>query len=215
MTSSKPKPRKAAPAKQKQAMKNPETAPVKREVGKSTAAADQRKRIFIEAYIANGENGTAAAITAGYSAKTAATAACRLLKIVKIQQELKERRVVLADKFSLTTESVLRELAMLVHADPRKAFDTDGKLLPVHEWPDEVAAMIASVDVDELFSGSGKEREHIGFTKKIKVWDKNSAIDKAMRHLGMFGEDNKQKSDPVMEMLALIAANPVKLPIKQ
>lgn len=166
--------------------------PVK--AGTSKQAAADRKAKFVEAYIANGENATEAAKTAGYAASSARERGYELVKDREVIAALKQRREALARKFELRTEDVLRELARIVHADPRKAFDAQGNLLPVHEWPDEVAAMIASVEVEELFEGSGESRKYIGQTKKIKIWDKNSAIDKAMKHLGQYERDNEQKN---------------------
>jgi hypothetical protein len=56
-----------------------------------------------------------------------------------------------------------------------------------------MAGAVASIEVDELFDGKGKGRKFIGYTKKVKFWDKNSGIEKAMKHLGLFAEDNKQR----------------------
>jgi len=167
--------------------------------GTSAQAAAERKANFIEAYIANGGNATQAAISAGYSAKTARSQAARLLADDNISTELRKRQKVLGAKYKLDTESVLQQLASLVYADPRKAFGADGCLLPVSEWPDEVAAMVASVEVDALYEGSGRDRVQVGVTQKVKFWDKNSAIEKAMKHLGQFEKDNKQKN-PFQEM---------------
>ena len=174
----------------KKQAKLPESRP---KPGTSKESAALRRTRFIEAYVANGNNGTAAAVEAGYSPKTATVQASRLLADVNVLQELKIRQARLAEKFSLRTEDVLRELARIVYADPRKAFDADGKLLPVSEWPDEVAAMIASVESDEIYEGQGDQKVLVGHTKKVKLWDKNSAIDKAMKHLGQYEQDNMQK----------------------
>ena len=38
----------------------------------------------------------------------------------------------------------------------------------------------------EEYEGSGKDRVFIGYTKKFKLADKNTALTNAMRHLGMF-----------------------------
>jgi phage terminase small subunit len=161
--------------------------------GTSKSAAEQRRIGFVENYIMNGGNATQAAIDCGYSPKTAGVQGARLLKDVRIKKEIEERQKRLAKKLELRTEDVLKELARIVYADPRKAFDSRGVLLPVNEWPDDVAAMIASIEVEELFEGSGKDRVWTGYTKKVKLWDKNSAIDKAMKHLGQYEKDNKQK----------------------
>jgi hypothetical protein len=93
----------------------------------------------------------------------------------------------------LATDSVMAELSKIVHADPRKLFDDNGTLLPIRQWPDDMAGAVASIEVDELFDGKGRGRKFIGYTKKVKFWDKNSGIEKAMKHLGLFAEDNKQR----------------------
>lgn len=168
--------------------------PAKPKAGTSTTASAERKTIFIEAYIANGGNATQAAITAGYSAKSSAAQASRLLSDVNISAELRKRQGQLAEVFKLDTERVLAQLAQIVYADPRKCFGPDGALLPVKDWPDDVAAMVSSVEVDALYEGSGKDRKQIGVTQKVKFWDKNSAIEKAMKHLGQFEKDNRQRN---------------------
>lgn len=167
--------------------------------GTSNEAAAERKAHFIEAMIANGGNQKQAAITAGFSERTAASQASRLMKDVNVLAEIDKRRKALGVKYKLDTDSVLQQLANLVYADPRKVFGADGCLLPVSEWPDEVAAMVSSIEVDALYEGSGKDRKQIGVTQKVKFWDKNSAIEKAMKHLGQFEKDNKQKN-PFQEM---------------
>lgn len=159
--------------------------------GTSKQAASDRKAVFVEAYIANGGNATEAAKTAGYSPKTAYSQGQRLLKDVEIKQRLEHRQEKLARKYELTTEAVIAELAKIVHFDPRRALDENGAVLPVHLWPDDVAAAIASFEVSEERDDKGNP---IGQTKKLRVFDKNAAIEKAMKHLGLFEKDNLQRS---------------------
>lgn len=175
----------------------------KARVGGAKEQAEQRRLAFIEAYIANGGNSTDAAKVAGYSPKTAYSQGGRLLKRVEIQAAIKERQNSLADKHRLTTDSVIAELSKIVHADPRRMFDEAGNLLPPAEWPDDLAGAIAGVDVTTTGG------EIVVTTKKIKLWDKNSAIEKAMKHLGLFEQDNKQRtmlSDLPRELVKEIAA---------
>jgi len=163
-------------------------------VGRSSAAAAERAQLFIEAYIANGGDGAAAARSAGYAPKWAARQAVTLLRRPAVIKALSERREKLARKYELTSDSVIAELARIVHADPRRLFGADGTLLPMQDWPDDMAAVVASVETDELFDGKGPGRKFIGYTKRVRFWDKNSAIEKAMKHLGLFSEDNKQRA---------------------
>lgn len=157
-------------------------------IGKSRPGVAHRRRLFVEAYIANGGNAADAARQAGFSEKNARFQGSRLLTYEDVKQMLARRQGEIAEKFSLTAENVIGELAKIVRADLRKLFTDDGKLLPMAEWPEEIASAINSVEIDELFAGRGNQREQIGYTKKLKLCDKNSALTLAMRHLGMLVE---------------------------
>lgn len=178
-------------------MKQKTTTQAKAGTGQDATA--ERQQRFIEAYIANGGNATQAAITAGYSPKSAGVQGCELLKDPNVSAQLSARKKEIAEKFRLRTEDVLAQLAKIVYADPRKVFDANGALIPVSEWPEEVAAGIASVEVDMQYVDEGNERKLVGRTGKVKFWDKNAAIDKAMRHLGQYEKDNRQRS-PLADM---------------
>lgn len=87
---------------------------------------------------------------------------------------------------------VIKELACIALSDVRKLFNTDGWLLKPHELDDATAAAVSSVEFDP----DG------GF--KVKLWDKNSAADKLMKHLGAYEKDNKQGGSGIAEAVQLI-----------
>lgn len=89
-----------------------------------------------------------------------------------------------ADKAEVTIARVLDEMRKLGFSDLRRAFDDSGRLKLPQEWDDDFAASVASVEVVTRNIGDG-EVEHV---HKIKVWDKNSALEKIAKHLGMFIE---------------------------
>ncbi|OMF00284.1 hypothetical protein BK124_11545 [Paenibacillus amylolyticus] len=76
--------------------------------------ADLRPQImlFVTEYIKNGGNGTAAAIAAGYSEKSAYSQASRLLKSVEVQQYLNN-----------TQQSINKDLRMMFAEDAVKAYN--------------------------------------------------------------------------------------------
>lgn len=153
---------------------------------------------FIEAMLQNGGNQTAAAESAGYTpGRAAEQAGWRLMKNKQVVTALEARRAGELERAQAATgvsiERTLRELGRICYFDPRKLFDDKGNLKPVHELDDETAAAIAQVEQFEEFQGRGEDRELVGYTKKVKIFDKNPAIDKAMKHLGLFEADNKQK----------------------
>lgn len=146
--------------------------------------------LFAEAYIANGGKSGQAAIEIGVGKGAADKWASNALRHPDVVARLKESRSVLAKKFRLEAESVLSQLASIVYFDPREMVDDAGNLLPIKQWPAHVAAAVSSYEVDESLDDEGVVKSRV---KKVKILDKNSAIEKAMRHLGQFAEDNKQK----------------------
>jgi phage terminase small subunit len=178
-------------------------------------------------------NATKAAIEAGYSEKTAKAQGSRLLTIVDIQTLVAELLEKAAKNVDVTAERVIREMGALAFSDVRNLVDEEGRLKPIKELDDQTAAAIASIEVQEEYDygatdeelegqphGGALKRNHAkkvatGRTVKIKLWDKNSAAEKLMRHLGMFEKDNGQKTNPVTELLALIHGRSSKLPIKE
>ena len=160
---------------------------VKAGVSKAEAAA--KRDLFVKAFITNGGNATQAAIEAGYSKKTAKSAGSRLLTNVDVKAAIEAQREKVSTKAGLTAERTLQEVARLAYFDPAKMYDETGNLLPVHRMDADTRAAIAGVEVNEI----GVEGVVIGHTKKIKHADKNSALDKAMKHLGLYKADNDQR----------------------
>ncbi|WP_434130698.1 terminase small subunit [Methylocaldum sp. GT1BB] len=109
----------------------------------------------------------------------------------KVKARLRDLRLMAQEVAVLDEARVLREIARIGLADPRKAFDAIGNLRPVHEWPDDLAAAVASVKVT---GQPGKEGEPITTIKEIRFWDKNAALEKLCRHLGLYERDNRQKA---------------------
>ncbi|WP_340389556.1 terminase small subunit [Paenibacillus sp. FSL E2-0151] len=88
--------------------------------------ADLRPQImlFVTEYIKNGGNGTAAAIAAGYSEKSAYSQASRLLKSVEVQQYLNN-----------TQQSINKDLRLMFAEDAVKAYNV---LLEIMQSPNAV-----------------------------------------------------------------------------
>ena len=51
-------------------------------------------------------------------------------------------------------------------------------------------------------------------TNRFRLSDRNSALDKLMRHLGLYEKDNKQPADAIAEMLAAIHGGGSRLPTR-
>lgn len=175
-----------------EAKKRPKKQRVK--AGTNRGAYAERKRHFIDAYIANGRNATQAAITAGYSPHTARVTGSALLTEPDIAEALALRAEEVQAISGLTVERTLREIARLCYIDPRRLYRENGTLKDPSEWDDDLAATISNIEVFEEYEGYGQDRKLVGYTKKVKFWDKNAALEKAMKHLGMFERDNSQRA---------------------
>ncbi len=97
-----------------------------------------------------------------------------------------------ASAFKRSIEATMREVAQVAFSDPRKLFDDKGRMKPMADLDDDIAAAVESFEVVEEFEGTGEARGLIGLRKKITLRDKNAALELAMMYLGMYDEDNKQ-----------------------
>ncbi len=148
-------------------------------------ALNEKRKRFANEYLID-LNATQAARRAGYSEKTAASQGQRLLKNAEVASYLQKRRQEMAKTAKVTPESVVEELAKLAFSDLRKVMTPEGNLLPPQDWPDDMAAAIASMEIVQ--SGRGDD-ESAEYTHKLKVWDKNSALEKLCKHLGLFAAE--------------------------
>jgi len=123
--------------------------------------------------------------------------ASRLMADAKVSARVKALRGMIADRLAISNERVLREIARLALFDPRSLFREDGTPKPINELDDDTAAAIAGLDVLEEFEGSGKDRVFIGYTKKYKIADKNAALEKLAKHLGLYAPQKIEHSGTV------------------
>jgi phage terminase small subunit len=131
-------------------------------------------------------NATKAAIRAGYSEKTAASIGQENLRKPEIQREISELMAERAKRVEVSADTVLSELLKIATVDIGLAFKEDGSLKEIHDMPVEIRRAISGVDVFEEFEGRGEDREQVGWTKKVRFWDKTKALEMLGRHLRLF-----------------------------
>jgi phage terminase small subunit len=147
---------------------------------------NERQAKFVKEYLLD-LNATQAAIRAGYTEKSAFVTASRMLSNAKIQDAINKQVKARSERTDISQDRVLLEIARLAFNDPRKAFDDNNSLLPIKQWPDEVAACISSIKVNEMIV----DGVAVGTTKEIKFWDKSKNLELAGRHLKMFTDKNE------------------------
>lgn len=153
--------------------------------GTSKASAADKRKLFVEAYFANGGNALQAAISAGYAKNSAGVTGAKLLKDPRVLAEVTRRRTELVANTELNTEQTIREVARLAFSDPRNIVNDDGSIKRLNELDADTAAAVASYEVDK------------DGVIKYKFWDKNSALEKAAKVQGLYEKDNNQQVSPV------------------
>lgn len=151
--------------------------------GEKPPLSEKHQR-FIEEYLVD-LNATQAAIRAGYSEKTAYAQGSALLKHIEVKKSIAKAKRERAERMAISQDRVLLELARIAYFDIRKTVDASGAPIPIQDLDADTAAAIAGIEVLEQWEGSGEDRVLVGLLKKYKVFDKNTAVTNAMRHLGM------------------------------
>jgi phage terminase small subunit len=140
-----------------------------------------RQERFVEEYLVD-LNAKQAAIRAGYSPRTAEVQGSRLLSHVKVQRALTARMAARSQRTEVAADRTLLEIARVGFSDLRRIFHEDGRLKHPHEWDDDTAASIASVEVVTRNLGDGM----VEYVRKIKLWDKGKALEQLCKHLGLY-----------------------------
>jgi phage terminase small subunit len=119
----------------------------------------------------------------------------------KIQAEINRLRAE-AGEFAgqVQLSRVLAELSKIAFADPGELYGENGELKNPKQMTANMRAALMGIDISEINVGG----ETIGTIKKIKLNDKNKALDMLMRHLGGYEVDNKQKATTVQLIVDIV-----------
>jgi len=142
-----------------------------------------KQKLFIQEYIVDW-NATQAALRSGYSGKTAFRIGAENMQKPVIREAIEFAIKERSERTQLKADSVLKELSHIVFFNIKRIFTVDGRLKSLNEIEEADAAAISSMEVVEKMDG-----DMIVKVTKIKLHDKNKAIDSALRHLGMYNND--------------------------
>lgn len=135
-------------------------------------------------------NATQAAIRAGYSPRTAEQAASRLLRFVKVQDEIAREMAERSKRTGINQDRVLMEIAKMAFVNMDDVIDLDTAQVKQTATKDDLAC-IQSVKIKPTEFGTERE---------IKLCDKKSNLELLGRHLGMFKD--KVQAEVVIPVFA-------------
>jgi len=164
-------------------------------------AMNPKRERFVDEYLVD-LNATQAAIRAGYSPKCAEVQGTRLLRDARVKAAVRIGKGEALERVNLKADRVLRELARVGFSDVRHLFKDDGTVIPLRELPPAVSASIASVEVvlKNAAAGDGV----VDRVLKIKLWDKNRALNDLARHFALLVDRVEVSGD--VTLTAKIAA---------
>lgn len=110
----------------------------------------QKEQAFINAYMEHG-NGRQAAITAGYSAKTATSKASQLLTKVNIVEEIAKRREAAKKSSIATAQEVMEYFTRVMNGEEKDQFGLDAPLGERTKAAQELAKR--TIDLENRLAG--------------------------------------------------------------
>jgi phage terminase small subunit len=153
---------------------------------------------FVQHYLVT-LNATQAAISAGYSARTARQVGSRLLTHVDIANAIQAGREEMGRRAAITQDEIVARLASIMRSDIRDLYAKDGTLKPLHEMRDSTAAMLESVETTEVVVDGA-----VTIVRRVKRADRLKAAELLMRHLGMLNDKVKLQGDAENPLAVLI-----------
>lgn len=159
-------------------------------------ALTPKQEKFCVEYIKTGSKSEAYRIaynTSKMTDKSVNEVACQMFSDINITSRVKELQNETLERNKIDIDELVKVLANIVRFDIAELYDENDNLKSIHDIPKEHREAIEELSVFEEYQGVGKDRELIGFTKKIKASGKQGAVDKLLKHLGGYEKDNSQK----------------------
>ena len=141
---------------------------------------------FVEEHLID-FNGTQAAIRAGYSRKSAAVQASKLLRDPKVRAAIEKRRAEITERVGVETEDIVRELARIGFADMAKfvRFEGGGAVVDLSMATEEETRLIHEITTEVYIEGKGDNAVPVKKTR-LKLYSKLDALMQLGRYKGMF-----------------------------
>lgn len=156
-------------------------APARKKAGRKPPALTPKQRCFVNEYLLD-LNATQAAIRAGYSAANAGQIGGQLLEKTRIAAAIQAAMDKRSQRVKLSADEVLGELAILGTSDVSQyKMAPEGHLTLVDGAPKDAMRAVSSVKMRTRADETGVTRE-----VEFKLWDKNTALTNAGRHLKLF-----------------------------
>ena len=121
------------------------------------------------------------------SPASACTSGHRLLRNARVREAVESGRKARLSRYGMEADEAMKRLALIGRADIRLIFDADGTILPVQEWPEEIALAVRAIKVN-------------AFGTSVSLENRLSALEVIASAGGKLG----QSQAPQTDVLALL-----------
>lgn len=177
------------------------------------------KRLRFVAEYCVDQNGTQAAVRAGYSARSARQQATRMLSDAAICVEIEARCAKISADLGITAERVLAEQARIAFGGMSRflRIGDDGEpVIDLSNCTPEDLDQLVEVQVEAFIDGRGEEAKRFRRIK-LKPMDKQRALEFLGKHLGLFkdpaADAQDVATDAVRDLVAALTPKGSKAPI--
>jgi phage terminase small subunit len=147
------------------------------------AGLSPKQQRFVEEYLID-LNATAAAGRAGYKDPNIGR---QLITKNNVAAAIAAAQQARSERIQITADRVLQEIALIAFSDLGRVLDFAGdalKLRPPKDIPEAARRALSSIKVKRYFEGAGDDAVEVE-TTEFKLWSKDAALEKLLRHLGM------------------------------
>lgn len=174
---------------------------------KKKSKVSAKYEVFCQNYVVF-HNATRAAIAMGASEVSAKVTGCRMLTKDNVQARIIELQQATANEFNIMKQNIISVLMDSIHAKMEDIIDPEtGAVLPPNQWPEHMKRVISGLESEELYAGSLP----IGLKRKVKLNDRNKAIELLNKMLGFNMPDKVAQTDSTgtQDIIPVIKIYPV------
>lgn len=173
-----------------------------------------KQLLFIQEYLCD-LNATQAAIRSGYSARNAGKIGPELLGQTRIALAIEAAMRRRAQSLEVSQQRVLQEAAIVAYSDhTHYVQDAEGNLALAPDAPRFATRAVAGVKRKTRTTTTKDGTTIIEQDLDYRLWDKNSAIDKLMRHLRMFPKEQADPPGDISINVVVFQAGATPLPLQ-
>jgi phage terminase small subunit len=144
-----------------------------------------KQKLFVSEFCRdkNAARSYAAAYPSVKKENTARSNGSRLLTNADIRAAIDSALEAQQRRLEISADRTLLETARIAFADIRKLVDESGALKDIADLDDDTAAAIAGVEERQAREGGRSVT-----VKRVRLWDKNAALEKLGKHFKLFSE---------------------------